>query len=449
MQAIANILRAPGGRIHGALALIMIVLIVGGYAYFNFDNQYYSFTLWLGLIFAPYIVRRVGTDPSRRWLWVALPLGLILCFRHSTSLFYFFCGFSVLYLLESTWGRLNNLPVFLMLLLSTLASQVAYIWSFPIRLQLSRWAADVLSVAGWEAVAQGNVIVLMGQEFSVDPACMGLSMLLTGSLLALFMLAHFERKLNRVFSVPEIMAYLSGVFLLLILANFTRLLALLVFGIMPDNPAHDAIGLFSLVVYVLLPFYFYLQLSLRKRDPQLEKTSLTPRRRSAMKWDLLAGASILVLLLCNGPKFQQPWVVPDQSIAEIELPGFRSELVEGGVLKLENDGALIYIKPGSKPFQATHDPRICWRGTGYEFTHIEKRAIGGELLYTAHLQKGNDRLYTAWWFDSGRERTVEEWHWRWTALSKGRKFRLVNVTALNPTELEREVLALRSIRLPD
>lgn len=428
-------------------SLSMILVILGSYAYFNYANQYYTFSVGLGLIFAPYVGRRSSkTTTSRRWLWVALGLGVLLCFRQSSSLFYFFCGFSVLYLFENQWGKLNNLPAYLLILMSTLASQTAYIWSFPIRLQLSEWSAGALSFAGWDAIAQGNVILMGGQEFSVDPACMGLSMLITGSLMALFILAYFERKHQLRFSLIQIALYLAGVFMLLVLANFTRLLALLVFKILPDSPAHDAVGLFSLVVYVLIPFYAYLAYTLQKSDKSLVHKEISS---SIFKQSTFWPVSILILILLfgNGPKFKASWSVPDKFLTEVQLPGFQSSMVEGGILKLEHENALIYIKPSSKPFQGTHDPRICWRGTGYEFTHIEKRSIKGETVYTARLQKGKDELYTAWWFDSGEERTVEELYWRWSALTKGKQFRLINITTMEEKDLTDEILAFRSINL--
>jgi len=105
------------------------------------------------------------------------------------------------------------------------------------------------------------------------------------------------------------------------------------------------------------------------------------------------------------------------------------------MLKFENDKALIYIKPAVKAFQGSHDPRICWQGSGYEFTKIKKINIDDIQLYKAVLTKDTDTLHTAWWFDNGEMKTINEWNWRWTTLSGKSGFNLVNATTANQGDL--------------
>jgi exosortase N len=419
-----------------------IVLIVLGYLYFNYDNRYFNSSVLLGLIFAPYIFRRTGAGISRRFLWVALGLGLLLCFRRSSTLFYFFAGTSILYMLESNWGKLNNLPIFLLALISALAGHIAYVWSFPIRLQMSSWAAAALSTIGLDTVASGNIIIRNGREFSVDPACMGLRMLVTAGILGLLMLAYFERRHRFTFSLFQTAGYLSLILILAIAANFIRLLTLIVFEIGPDHPMHDGVGVLSLLVYALVPFYLWLAYGKKWRQAKEPPGAKMPPASGALNYrTLLPYVLLLAVLLVNGPKFQRPAIIPDNGLSQLQVPGFESHLLDNGVLKLENGSALIYIKPPAGPLQATHDPRICWEGTGYVFSHIQKRRIGAQEVYTARLEKEGAALHTAWWFDNGRERTIGEWYWRWSSLTSGRGFRLVNVTTTGADELEQEVLA--------
>ena len=109
------------------------------------------------------------------------------------------------------------------------------------------------------------------------------------------------------------------------------------------------------------------------------------------------------------------------------------------MLKFENENALIYIKPAVKAFQGSHDPRICWQGSGYEFTKIKKINIDGIELYNAVLTKEKDTLHTAWWFDNGETKTINEWDWRWTTISGKSGFKLVNVTTANEKDLPETV----------
>jgi len=142
-----------------------------------------------------------------------------------------------------------------------------------------------------------------------------------------------------------------------------------------------------------------------------------------------------VLLMLTGWQFRQSHIPNDTELANISIPGFDKSTTENGMWKFENDDALIYIKPAVKAFQGSHDPRICWSGSGYEFTKIKKIKIGATDIYTAILTKGNDELHTAWWFDNGEIKTIDEWQWRWTTLSGKSGFRLVNVTTAEQTDL--------------
>jgi len=79
--------------------LLTIAGLVLGYTYFNYENRYFNFSVFLGLIFAPYIFRQTSLEKSHRLLWIVLGMGLLLCFRRSSSLFYYFSGISILYVI--------------------------------------------------------------------------------------------------------------------------------------------------------------------------------------------------------------------------------------------------------------------------------------------------------------------------------------------------------------
>jgi len=144
---------------------------------------------------------------------------------------------------------------------------------------------------------------------------------------------------------------------------------------------------------------------------------------------------LIVLLIYTGRQFRETHAPDNTAFAEMSIPNFNKTTTQTGVLKFENEEALIYIKPAVKALQGSHDPRFCWQGSGYEFTKINKTAIGEKEIYTAVLTKGTDRLHTAWWFDNGDIKTINEWEWRWTTLSKKSGFRLVNVTTVERNDV--------------
>ncbi len=151
-----------------------------------------------------------------------------------------------------------------------------------------------------------------------------------------------------------------------------------------------------------------------------------------------------VLLVLTGWQFRQPHAKDIAPLAAISIPNYEKTITEKGMLKFESEDALLYIKPAVKAFQGSHDPRICWQGSGYEFTKIKKITVDEIQLYTALLTKGRDTLHTAWWFDNGELKTINEWEWRWTTLSGKSGFKLVNVTTDKEEDLPKiikEILA--------
>jgi len=111
-------------------------------------------------------------------------------------------------------------------------------------------------------------------------------------------------------------------------------------------------------------------------------------------------------------------------------------------MKLENDTNLIYIKPPVKFFQGNHDPRVCWTGSGYEFSNIQVEKIGTKEIYTAVLQHRDEQFYTAWWYDNLQTQTIEEWQWRWNGLRGQEKYYLINVSSVGREELLRHIAML-------
>ena len=82
---------------------------------------------------------------------------------------------------------------------------------------------------------------------------------------------------------------------------------------------------------------------------------------------------------------------------------------------------------------------ICWKESGYEFVQVQEQVVNGTKMYTARLQNKTELLYTAWWYDNGQKRTVNQLAWRWDALKRNTNYSVVNVTAASKEHLDREV----------
>ena len=138
--------------INGIFLLVALLL----FAYFQPTYLLLNFSLFLGILFAPFIFRKVNNQASFRFFIPAVVLGVLLFFLPTNSFYYFFWVAILLYLLETWKGQYNNLPLFLFLVVSYISQQILNNWSFPIRLQLSTWAGQVIGWIGYETEVVGN-----------------------------------------------------------------------------------------------------------------------------------------------------------------------------------------------------------------------------------------------------------------------------------------------------
>ena len=389
----------------------------------------------LGCVMAPYlfIVRQPGRY-SYRYAGPAAGLGLLAGLVPVNTFGYLAFAFALLFLLEVRVGKLNPLPVMLLGLLSPVFRYVTEVFGFPIRLQLSACAGWLISRMGTPIQVQGNVLVRDGFAFAVDPACVGLQLVTVSFLVALFLLAHLERTTGRHLSGPLTGAALLATGGLVVLANLIRIVLLVVFRLLPDSPLHDLAGLVCLGVYVVLPVYFLFGFLYRRAG---RSAVPVPVGANLPAWPRTAGPLVLLvalsLLPAPGPAGHAgPLPLPFES-----LPGYGRTTLAGGIVKFEQEAALVYVKPIAAFYSTEHSPLICWRGSGYAFGRINEQTIGGQRVYTGELTKGADVLYTAWWFDNGRHRTVAQWEWRWRMLRGAPPYSLVNVSAATPAELRK------------
>ena len=435
------ILSKPIEKVNAKLVLLAVPLIIFGI--FNYEIIPLKFSLLLGFIAFPFVVKkghrpvRLHENPykgdkllkqdtssnqhfrdfahsafSHRFAILAILAMSCLLIIRSNALYYFSTAFILLYLIETYWGRINNLPILLVAVISPVVSTVVYIWSFPIRLKLTDWAVQALQLIGTDITATGNMLTLNGYNFSVDPACMGLKMVVSSLVIAIIIMAYFEKKQTHPISFFKASALLGLVLFLAVFANFIRLLTLVLFYILPENPLHDIVGLISLIFYVLVPFYFLVKFLFRKHTTLADNAR--PEISSINKFSKKGIAIFSVLLLFQiftGFQFLEEPIDDTSRLVNFEKAGYEKSITENGVLKLQSEDALIYVKAPVNFFQGSHDPRFCWRGSGYSFSLVKIEAIGAKQVYTAMLKKDTDKIYSAWWYQNNASTSPNEWDW--------------------------------------
>jgi exosortase N len=432
------------GIIPGLLLLFYVFMAIKlVWGYFLWD-----FTVFLGLALAPWICTIEKGKFSLRFLVAAiLTSGTAVAIPVKTMLFLALL-FTILLLIENFRGKVSSALFFLIILISPLFKYISDLISFPIRLWLSEVVAEILSGGGIKALSSGNIIEMNGYEFSVDQACAGLNMLSTSFIICLFIIAFYQKKANRQLFIGQVIMLLSLTFILNIGCNLLRILVLVLFKIMPGNYLHDLVGFLCLIVYVIMPLLFLSKVYFRKygktkQEEGVIKTSLSPNhtlRYAALHISLF----ILIISISFNLKGINKMNPPTNNT--IKVAGFKKEVLENSVIKFSNKDALIYLKP--TPFYAPeHNPMVCWKGSGYEFSRIKKEIVAGKEIYTGLLVKGKDKIYSTWWFDNGHTKTINQFSWRWEAAKSSSQFYLVNVNASDPLQLKKLVKRMISKRI--
>ncbi len=419
-------------------SLLLLALLIGIPVWQSYLHG--DFLFYFTLLLAPYILYVQQKEvASTRYVWASIFCGMAHLVLGSNVLYLSAFLFFVLFLIEWQYGKLNALSIYWIFLLSPLTIFLFGIFSFPIRLELSNLASWLLQFVQSDLTCQGNIIVINGAEFSVDEACMGLKMVSYSYLVFLVLIAHFEKKRQVELSKPFVVLVLSIGTVLILAANLIRIITIILLQAMPDTAAHEMIGIISWLAYVILPVFFLIRFSVYKwgRIYPIQ----TPKKLPKVLVSLLCMASLSLLSIGSYKNITKD-KTPPKAIVPIQIDGFEQQIAKDGVVQLRNDEVLIYIKPASAPYRADHAPNICWKGSGYAFSKECLKTIDSLEVITAQLKKGDDILYTAWWYDNGTQQTANQLEWRWNALKGEGNYQLFNVTVEDPDLLEKQVRLL-------
>ena len=299
-------------------------------------------------------------------------------------------------------------------------------------------ATWLMNLFGFGGAYSGNIISMNGQEFSVDTACMGLKLLITSLLLALLLVTWQERKYRIIASLWRAMAMLGAALFLVMVANFLRIILLVLFNSPPNSFSHEMIGIGCLLLVVVFPLFKMVKHLIGPHDGEPVLINV-PQKRKRMPW-MITG-SLAVLVGAAGLSFENvKFDMPQDPLAEqVELPGFEKEILENHVVKFTNEKSIIYLKPNKGFYRTNHHPMICWRGGGFSISNERVMELGGTEIFVANLNSENENYITAWWFDNGQDKTISQTQWRWNMMKGSPSYRLVNVTSEDMESLFVEV----------
>lgn len=321
-----------------------------------------------------------------------------------------------------------------LLLLSPGLRYVSALFTFPIRLQLSAWAANLLQLSGLSVQAAGNVLIRNKLEMAVDPACMGLQLTGVSLLVALFALIWQEREIKRAVPFRWVVGYGVVAFGLTVLCNLFRIVFLVTFGAMPGTSAHEAIGLVCVAIYAWLPAWGLARwLVCKTGQPEPSVTGKSAEAIRSIGW----GIGLLVIglgLMAFAARPAEPITDLCQANRYTVLIGptysttLQCQSLANGFIKLTKPGVLVYLKPQPDWFSADHSPVVCWKGSGYDLQRVREVVVDGHPAYAGELHKKGRVLHTTWWFSNGPVTTISQLTMRSRMLRGDTGFVLVNVT---------------------
>jgi exosortase N len=419
-------------RWYYVLPLIYIVLLVT--ALQNYI-QWQSVNFLIGTLSLP-VAAEINTAKkgSVRYGILALLFGVLAFLFPVKTLLYFTVLFALLYWVESFYGRTNILLFIITIFLSPIFQFFTNVFSFPLRLQLTSLAGRLLQFTGIENRVEGNIIQSSGSSFSVDPACMGLNMMITSLIAAIVLTAHWQKKFNKEVKLPGIIAVLGAAILLNITANLLRIICMVQFAIMPASGMHEITGILFFILYVLLPISFFIKfvvVKYGKENIEIHKINETPLKKTMIFHCVL----VLIIVLSSFKTVSHDKAPGSGAVAALTVQGYRKADLSGGVTKLENKSSLVYIKRIPTFYSSDHTPYICWQGSGYSFQQIQKVSIEGNEVYTGLLVKDKEQLYTSWWYDNGTNKTISQLKWRTDMLNGSGNYFIVNVSTVSKKQL--------------
>lgn len=416
-------------------------LIIGGYVLLLIWLMYHSYhiggnsTFWIGLLLFPYILISNNLGNKSWRLGIVIAILLLLCFLMPTySIRYILLIFLILFAIESYFGKLNTLPLWLLFIISPIFKYASEIFSFPIRIKLSEWVGVLLQKIGFSISVLGNIIHYKNNDFLVEPACMGLEMIGLSLLIGIFLITHNQRLTQRKLSAWLISISLVFIFCLNIFSNLTRIILLVLFHIPPETPLHDIIGIVCLLVYVWLPSSVLIKWLFNHYSVPFVNNIHKPKLgyySFFFQLILLFFSAYLVVSF-------KPKNIDNQLVIN-KKANYTSTDIDFGIRQFKNAKTLVYVKPIADYYSGEHSPLFCWKASGFELKSVKEMEINRQRVYVSTLEKGNEVLYTAWWFSNQKVNTISQLDWRWRVFKGEPKFQLINVTVANSFELENAV----------
>ena len=385
------------------------------------------------MLVLPFVIKKQNNTKSLRYGIAALVLLILYPFLKLSTIYFFAFICTIFFVYEYLYGKLSSIPLFLVIIVSPVAIFVSELVGFEIRLWLTKIAASILQKFDNSYSYSGNIILIGKNEFHVDAECMGLKMVLLSMFIVLIFITYQQQKKRKQYNMVFISLSLLTAYILVIVSNLVRIILISLFKSPPETFSHEFIGLICYLIYVVMPLWFIIKILPAKNKMYSSETE--------SKTNYLVFSSFVIILLFLFTLFRFTNIGSMENIKQENISldyfddGFTCSTEEQGVLKLVNKDYLIYIKPATSFYSADHSAIICWKGSGYKVIKEQIIETKNKKVYYSELKKDNEILYSTWWYDSGNDKTISQYKWRYNTLVKGNDYHLVNVVSGNKKDL--------------
>lgn len=390
--------------------------------------------IYLALMALPFclVIEQKGIYATR-YGWLSLVLATLYMVLQVQTLYFLAIVALICFVIEQTVGKLSKTFMLIGVLISPVFHYLLNVFSFPIRLKITAFAGQLLSLFMDGIAVTGNLIIFKERTYEVESACLGLGMLVTGAILCLAVLAYITYKKQQRIKHSKFALWFLVSAALLISSNLFRIIILVLFNIAPNNPSHDIAGLFSLLFYVIIPLWFITPRLVNGKPFLTNLENIAPINLKITTAPLL----ITCLLLVGANKFNsyKNEVKKMHFDLPIGLKGFEQSQPYADVMKYKNDESVIFYKPCKSFFNSTHTPTICWRGSGLKLKNEQMVEVNNQPILKAVLVNDSTKLYTAWWYQSESVKTVDQIEWRYDVFKNKTQYTLVNVSSLKEASL--------------
>ncbi len=413
-------------------ANMVVMICYSLFALFSLRNYIFIDSAFILAICAiPLMLMSQKRETSNRLFIPILFLVLVNVFIQTNILRYLSFALSILFLIESHYGKINSTIYAIIIIISPYLKFMHSLYSYDLREKIGKIVERLLIHIQPNTKIYGNSIFFEGQKFSIDPGCAGIQMVFVSFVIGTIFLLYLEQNKLVRFNSLEIIVSLAILFMLNLVNNFIRITFLIVFVILPENALHSIVGLLSLIAFTILPFGFLAYWYTIKFKNQYKPATDKIAHKTNTSWSYLMA---MIVILVSGKPIQSNSF---SNVKPLNFKNYHYSVLNEGIIKYSNNHSIMYQKP-TFLFKSEHNPMVCWQGSGYDLQNIQIRNFNNHLIKVGTLISGADTLYTAWWFDNGSKTMIDQWQWRKDQfINKSKPYFLINLTTENPAELSK------------